>query len=525
MFSTFLKKRRKALNKISSFSPFSLLLIFALFSPFSAFTQSNISKFPVNKANNVNPDTRLALTFPEQPKLGNSGKISIYDASNDKLVDILDMSIPPGPKNTRTLAPYDSLVYASVPNKTFTVSDPDTNRNHIYQKNYIGGNKEVDAYHFYPIIINGNTATINLHNNKLDYNKTYYVLIDKGVLSLKDGNFNGITGKKDWIFSTKKAQPSLNSNDFTVSADGSGDFNTVQGAIDFIPENNQERKTIFIRNGRYEEIVYFKNKTNVTFLGEDREKVIITYANNGVFNNKIMSPDPALAQGSHNIRAVFAVDKSKGIHLANLTLKSIGEKPAQAEALLILGDEHIVSNVNIEGSGDALQATGNIYIINSKIEGFGDNVLGYGAVFFNNCEFISYYGPHLWVRNAQENRGNVLLNCTLRSINGTETVIARAPDSNGKTYPYCEAVLINCKLQGIRPEGWGKVAAITDNIHYWEYNSTYLENGEPIDASLRHPASRQLTMEKDAEIIKNYMNPAFILNGWTPKLDLPAFKK
>jgi pectinesterase len=424
MFLVFNKLERVKLYKTIAFSNYILLI--ALFISNTAFAQSNISKFPVNTANNINPDTRLVLTFSEKPLLGNYGKISIYDASNDKLVDMLDMSIPPGPKNTRTLAPYDSLVYTSVPNKVFTVSDPDTNRNHVYQKNYIGGRNETDAYHFYPIIINGNSAIINLHNNKLDYNKTYYVQIDKGVLSVKDGSFNGITDKKDWVFSTKKESPSLKSSNFIVSADGSGDFNTVQGAIDFIPENNQERKTIFIKNGTYEEIVYFRNKTNVTFLGEDKEKVIIAYANNGVFNTRIMSPDPALAQGSHNIRAVFAVHNSKGIHLANLTLRSIGEKPAQAEALLILGNEHIVSNVNIEGSGDALQATGNIYITDSKIEGFGDNVLGYGAVFFNNCEFVSYYGPHLWVRNSQANRGNVLLNCTLRSINGTETVIARA---------------------------------------------------------------------------------------------------
>jgi pectinesterase len=525
MSSVFSQLERVNLCKTITSCRLIYLLIVALFIHNPAYTQVYISKSPVNKATNINPDTRLIITFSEKPILGNSGKIRVYDASNDQLVDVLDMSIPPGPKNTRTLAPYDSLVYAAIPDKTYTVSDPDTNRNHIYQKNYIGGSNETDAYHFYPIIINGNTATIHLHNNKLDYNKTYYVQIDKGILSLKDGSFNGFTGKKDWVFSTKKASPSVNLGEFTVSADGSGDFNTVQGAIDFIPESNQKRKTIFIRNGTYEEIVYFRNKTNVTFLGEDREKVIIAYANNGVFNTRLMSPDPALAQGSHNIRAVFAVHQSKGIHLANLTLRSIGEKPAQAEALLILGDEHIVSNVNIEGSGDALQATGNIYITDSKIEGFGDNVLGYGAVFFNNCEFVSYYGPHLWVRNSQENRGNVLLNCTLRSINGTETVIARAPDSNGKTYPYCEAVLINCKLQGIRPEGWGKVADVTDNIHYWEYNSTYLENGKPVDLSKRHPASRQLTMEKDAELIKNYMNPAFILNGWTPQVDLPTFKK
>ena len=36
--------------------------------------------------------------------------------------------------------------------------------------------------------------------------------------------------------------------------------------------------------------------------------------------------------------------------------------------------------------------------------------------------------------------------------------------------------------------------------------------------SQRHPASRQLTKEKDAEIIANYSNPAYVLGGWTPSM-------
>ena len=45
-----------------------------------------------------------------------------------------------------------------------------------------------------------------------------------------------------------------------MRADGTGDFNTVQSAIDFIPDHNPKRVTIFTKNGVYEEIVYFCNR-------------------------------------------------------------------------------------------------------------------------------------------------------------------------------------------------------------------------------------------------------------------------
>ncbi|MHB9140555.1 MAG: pectinesterase family protein, partial [Paludibacter sp.] len=53
--------------------------------------------FPENKATQVNPDTHIELTFDETPTLGNTGKISVYDVSTNKLVDMLDLSIPAGP--------------------------------------------------------------------------------------------------------------------------------------------------------------------------------------------------------------------------------------------------------------------------------------------------------------------------------------------------------------------------------------------------------------------------------------------
>src|SRR5262249_33592536 len=139
-----------------------------------------------------------------------------------------------------------------------------------FQLTIIGG--FTDGFHFYPVIVHDNVATIYPHNNLLEYNKTYYVQIDPGVFTTTDGNFT-VAGNKGWIFATKKTPPAANSARLVVASDGAGDFNTVQGAIDSVPDKNSKRVTIFIRNGDYEEVVYFRNKTNVTFLGEDRDKV------------------------------------------------------------------------------------------------------------------------------------------------------------------------------------------------------------------------------------------------------------
>ena len=73
------------------------------------------SRFPADKAREVNPDTHLILTFSSKPTLGTSGQIRIYDAANDRLVDVLDLSIPPGPTiPNRTPAPYTPVPYEYV---------------------------------------------------------------------------------------------------------------------------------------------------------------------------------------------------------------------------------------------------------------------------------------------------------------------------------------------------------------------------------------------------------------------------
>src|SRR5262252_1408827 len=238
--------------------------------------------FPANNAKNVNPDVQLKLTFNQPPVLGKSGQVRVYDAANDRLIDTLDLSIPPGPTEraagAATTAPYLASPYdyqrGVVPTNANTKpgtpsagAEPPPDK---YQLTIIGG--FTDGFHFYPVIVSGNTATIQLHHNLLEYGKTYYVLIDAGVLTVADGSFRGITDKQSWRLATKAKGPRAGTERITVSPDGTSDFNTVQGAIDFVPDHAPKRTTIAVRKGIYQEIVYFRNKDNVTFVGEDRDQ-------------------------------------------------------------------------------------------------------------------------------------------------------------------------------------------------------------------------------------------------------------
>jgi len=486
----------------------------------SAAIHAQSSCFPQQNAVNVNPDTHLVLNFDGTPTIGNKGFIRVFEEGTNRQVDCLDLSIPAGPTtsqgNTGVYTPvpyeYKATNYTNantVPGTPSGVNKRDTSN---YQLNIIG--HFTDAFHFYPVIVHGNAATIYLHNNLLEYGKKYYVTIDKGVINAR--KFNGFSKKNAWRFSTKESGPGANVHKFVVSTDGSGDFNTVQGALDYIPDFTPSMITpskdenggwkVFVKNGDYEEIVYFRNKRYVTIEGESRDGVHIHYANNEVFN-----PHPADIKTNElkgtfpSRRAAFMSDNGFCISLVNLKVQT--DLQGQAEGLLMTGEGNMLKNVHIIGSGDALQINGSTYLENCTIDGGGDTVLGRGPAFFKDCT-LSSYGAFMWIRNTNKNHGNVFVNCTFVG-KGKDALIARSPINKGKGYPYAESVLINCKLDSIPAAGWA-VDGDTSNVHFWEYNSRAMD-GKPIDNSLRHPASRQLDKKKDARIIELYSNPTYVL--------------
>jgi pectinesterase len=481
-------------------------------------TSPLVSMSPKNQSSKVNPDTHLALTFSSAPTIGTSGLIRIYDAADRSLVDTLDMSIPVSPAPNGRAPPR----IAGDPNSGPAAADP--NDKTVYQVNMIAG---VDV-HFFPIIVHGNIATIYPHNNVLKYGHTYIVKMDPSVLKPATGNFEGFKTDTDWTFSTKAAAPPANTQRVVVADDGSGDFNTVQGAIDFVPAKPAKRTTVFIKNGDYEEIVFIRDKAGILLRGESRDRVQVGYRNNSAFN-------PSKAGPSR--RPAFSILDSSDIELSRFTINNyfIG----QAEALLIRGQRIVVDHMTLNGSGDALTTYGTIYMVDSKLTGHGDSILGYAALFCLRCE-IDSIGPMTWTRTPKGSHGNVFVNSTFVAIDKplpwtvtptdpgqkSKSVFARLPRNNPGTsapnFPYAEMVLIDCKTQGVSPEGWSPIEEApgfdSSNVHFWEYNTRDMEN-HPIDTSKRHPVVRQLTLPRDAQIIADYSKPEFVLDGWKPVVE------
>ena len=502
--------------------PTKILALIAVLSVASCHPFKDVSVFPADGAKDVNPDTHLILTFNETPSIGVKGMIRIYEYETGEYVDSLDISVPAGPTQSRTYAP--DIDYTKVP-YDYTRTEVPTNRNTVpgtpsgtaeptppeYQLTIIGG--FTDAFHFHPIIVHDNTAVIYPHNNILQYGRKYRITIDEGVLTVPSGSFKGISKRDNWTFSTATTEPSLRDT-LVVDASGSGDFSTLQGALDFVPDWQTDPVVIKVLPGDYEEIVYVRNKSNITVLGSGADVTRVHYANNEVFN-----PHPMTVKTNEWVgtfpqrRAAVAFD-----HCADLTLRDITfatDLKGQAEGLFLNGDRMDLRNVRIIGDGDALQANGTIYMEDCELIGGGDTILGRGSLFAYHCAFRNSGGPFTWVRNFRPAHGDIFVECTFESTSQYPADYGRSQLNHGTVYPDAEMVLIDCRIRNFNPLGWSSLGEPT--VVMLEYNTRDMDTGEPVDVSGRHPYSRQLSTVADAEIIAEYCDPAFVLDGWNPR--------
>jgi pectin methylesterase-like acyl-CoA thioesterase len=438
--------------------------------------------FPAAGAKEICPDTPIRLTFSASPIVG-AGKVSICDAGDGSVVQSVDVSA-----------------------KTATQS--------------IGG---VANFNYYPLDISGNDVTIHLPNGSLAYNKTYYVTIDAGAFKSEAGPYGGISGNAVWRFATKSAPPTAGATKFIVAADGSGDFCTLQGSLDFIPGGNTTRRTILLRKGIYPELIFVSKKHALTITGEDRQGTVIAYANNAVFN-------PSGVQAYH--RGVFLAAGCNDLVISNLTIRNTTPRGgSQAEALILNGNTKsraIVANVDLYSFQDTLQINGQAYVSNCYIEGDVDFMWGQGPCFFENCHCYgtrskAYYAQ---IRNPADRHGYVYHHCIFDGPAGvTNMYINRIAPT---VFPNSEMVLLDCVLgPAVSPTGWLLTAAkrgttvptTAPNVHFWEFNS-HDAQGKAIDVSKRLNVSRQLTLPQDAELINDYSKPSFVLgDNWDAPSD------
>src|SRR5438874_1791212 len=447
---------------------------------------------PANGAPQVCIDTQLAITFDRPPQIGSAGLIRVLRADGT-LADSIDLA------------------------------DPNSARKPI--GGAVSDNGTLHLFNYFPIIIAGNTAWIQLHH-ALSYGQTYAVSVDPGVLD--DGaGFSGIAAD-GWRFTTKPAPPSSGSARLDVAVDGSGDFCTVQGAIDFVPTGNTRPVVIDVHKGTYREINYVPpSKPFITVRGEDRDATVIEYANNDRFNVAPVSNSnnqciqrrlPGTPDLYNFWRSLFGVEATD-FTLENITLRNTTPfGGTQAEAFRGNNDRIVLNRVNLTSFQDTLRLQRSGFVTNSYLEGDVDFTWGTGAVFFQKSELKSLHAAYdSMVRNDQSIHANVYVGNRLTRNPGVPDNSVYLSRIEPLRFPYSEAVFVKNAMDAhIRAVGWqlnpsGTTCDQAPNIHFWEFRSTDL-TGALIDTGQRLPCSRQL-IDADAGPLSD---PAFVLDGWVP---------
>ncbi|WP_239135559.1 pectinesterase family protein, partial [Actinoplanes derwentensis] len=161
----------------------------------------------------------------------------------------------------------------------------------------------------------------------------------------------------------------------TVASDGTGQYTTVQAAIDAVPANNTTRRTITIKAGTYREIVTIpSNKPYVTLqgLGSSASQTVIV-------NNH----SSAGGYGTSGSATVFV--NGANFAATNLTLSNDYGEGSQAVAANLNGDRSVFDNVRFLGAQDTLLVNNyRHYVRNSYVEGTVDFIFGSGTAVFNN---------------------------------------------------------------------------------------------------------------------------------------------
>ena len=236
----------------------------------------------------------------------------------------------------------------------------------------------------------------------------------------------------------------------TVAKDGSGNFTTVQNAINSIRDLGPAEAFIKIKSGIYnEKIVIPSSKHLITIEGEDKENTIIT---NDDFSGKL---NPLTNEKLNTFNSYTFLVVGDNIKVSNLTIKNSSCNQGQAVALHVEGDRFVMKNSKILGCQDTLYAAtdhSRQYYENCYIEGTTDFIFGQATVVFKSCEIKSLANSYITAAaTSKENQfGFVFIDCHLTAKEDITKVYLGRP-----WRPFAKTVFINTTMEShILPEGW-----------------------------------------------------------------------
>ena len=299
----------------------------------------------------------------------------------------------------------------------------------------------------------------------------------------------------------------------TVAQDGTGDFTTIQAAIESCKSFPDERIIIFLKNGVYHEKVKVPScNTRLSIIGESVEKTIITY---GDFFNKI----------NHGRNSTFftytLLIEADDFYAENLTIENSAGTVGQAVALDVEGDRCVFKNCRILGNQDTLYAAGQNsrqYFSGCYIEGTTDFIFGAATVLFEGCTINSKSNSYVTAASTPKGKtfGYVFLECKLTASEGVTKVYMGRPWRD-----YANVVYIKCDLGShIVPEGWANWDKTTrDKTAYF---AEFENKGAGANNGKRIVWSHQLTAKEANKyslenILAAYLPEEPVATEWTKK--------
>ena len=278
-----------------------------------------------------------------------------------------------------------------------------------------------------------------------------------------------------------------------VARDGTGEFRTIDEAIEVCRAFMDYHKVIFVKNGTYKEkLIIPQWLQNIEICGESKENTIITYDDHA----NVKRPETGKPMGT--FRTYTLKIEGNAITLKNLTIENNSARLGQAVALHTEGDRLLFINCRFIGHQDTIYtgvAGTRLYFKGCYICGTTDFIFGPSTAWFEDCTIESLVNSYVTAASTPKDQayGYIFNNCRLIAKEGVDKVYLGRP---WRDYGY--TLFMNCELGGhIRPEGW----------HHWEkqreQTARYLEynnRGEGAKTKDRVVWSHQLTKKEAAQI-------------------------
>ena len=301
----------------------------------------------------------------------------------------------------------------------------------------------------------------------------------------------------------------------TVAQDGSGDFKTIQEAINNVKDHSEKRVVITIKPGKYvEKLEIPASKTFITLKGLDRNKTIISF--DDYSGKPLREADPSGKKAFGTSTSYSFLIKGNDCTLENLTVENTAGRVGQAVALHIKSDRVVVKNCDILGNQDTLflsEENTRTYFENCFINGTTDFIFGAATAYFYKCTIESLSNSYITAASTPKDQpyGFVFKDCKLVAKDSTVNKVFL-----GRPWrPYAQTVFINTNMgEHITPEGWN--AWIDARFPDKDKTAYYAEYGSK-GPGAKHIAQRlSWSHQLKKSDIKKY-NKDLVLKGWNPE--------